>query len=348
MVPGRTPGFREDHPYQLAIVGGGPAGLTAAVYAARKNLDALLLTKDIGGQTLLTSDIENYMGYQYVTGRELAAKFEEQVKRYPIDVAVGEEVLRVAREEEGFVLTTAGGKRFLAEAVIVATGKRSRPLGVPGERELVGRGVSYCAVCDAPLFSGKDVIVVGAGNSGATAVVDLLKIARAIYVVDVLPDWRADPVLVERVAAAGDKVRTYFGHEVVEIKGEERVEGIVLRDRGSGTQLELPVQGVFIEIGLIPNSELIRGLAELNERGEIVVDCQCRTDVPGLLAAGDVTTVPEKQIIIAAGEGAKAALSAYAQWSAMKSSRRSWWTGSPWPDGAKWLSPARGSARRRW
>lgn len=300
VVPGRTPGFREDHPYQLAIVGGGPAGLTAAVYAARKNLDALLLTKDIGGQTLLTSDIENYMGYQYVTGRELAAKFEEQVKRYPIDVAVGEEVLRVAREEEGFVLTTAGGKRFLAEAVIVATGKRSRPLGVPGERELVGRGVSYCAVCDAPLFSGKDVIVVGAGNSGTTAVVD------------VLPDWRADPVLVERVAAAGDKVRTYFGHEVVEIKGEERVEGIVLRDRGSGTQLELPVQGVFIEIGLIPNSELVRGLAELNERGEIVVDCQCQTDVPGLFAAGDVTTVPEKQIIIAAGEGAKAALSAYA------------------------------------
>jgi len=312
VVPGREPRAREDHTYQLAVVGGGPAGLTAAVYAARKNLDALLISKDIGGQTLLTSDIENYMGYQYVTGRELAAKFEEQVKKYPIDVAVGEEVVRVEPEGEVFSLTTSTGKTLRARAVIVATGKRSRPLGVPGERELVGRGVSYCAVCDAPLFPGKDVVVVGAGNSGATAVVDLLKIANRIYVVDVLPEWRADPVLVERILAAGEMVRTFFGHEVAEIKGESRVEGIVLKDRESGEIRQLPVQGVFIEIGLIPNSEPVTGVAALNERGEIVVDCSCQTSVAGLFAAGDVTTVPEKQIIIAAGEGAKAALAAYA------------------------------------
>jgi alkyl hydroperoxide reductase subunit F len=312
VLPGKERGFKEGHRYDLAIVGGGPAGLTAAVYAARKNLDAVLISKDIGGQTLLTSDIENYMGYQYVSGRELAAKFEEQVKRYPIDVAVGEEVARVAPEGSGFVVTTSTNREVWARAVIVATGKRSRPLGVPGERELVGRGVSYCAVCDAPLFPGKDVIVVGAGNSGATAVVDLLKIARRIYVVDVLPDWRADPVLVDRIRAAGDMVQPFFGHEVVEIKGESRVEGIVIKDRGSGQVRELPVQGVFIEIGLIPNSEPVKGVAELNRWGEIVVDCKCQTSVPGLFAAGDVTTVPEKQIIIAAGEGAKAALSAYA------------------------------------
>ncbi len=312
VLPGKERGFKEGHRYDLAIVGGGPAGLTAAVYAARKNLDAVLISKDIGGQTLLTSDIENYMGYQYVSGRELAAKFEEQVKRYPIDVAVGEEVARVAPEDGGFVVTTSTNREVRARAVIVATGKRSRPLGVPGERELVGRGVSYCAVCDAPLFPGKDVIVVGAGNSGATAVVDLLKIARRIYVVDVLPDWRADPVLVDRIRAAGEMVQPFFGHEVVEIKGESRVEGIVIKDRGSGQVRELPVQGVFIEIGLIPNSEPVKGVAELNRWGEIVVDCKCQTSVPGLFAAGDVTTVPEKQIIIAAGEGAKAALSAYA------------------------------------
>ena len=312
VLPGKERGFKEGHRYDLAIVGGGPAGLTAAVYAARKNLDAVLISKDIGGQTLLTSDIENYMGYQYVSGRELAAKFEEQVKRYPIDVAVGEEVARVAPEDGGFVVTTSTNREVRARAVIVATGKRSRPLGVPGERELVGRGVSYCAVCDAPLFPGKDVIVVGAGNSGATAVVDLLKIARRIYVVDVLPDWRADPVLVDRIRAAGEMVQPFFGHEVVEIKGESRVEGIVIKDRGSGQVRELPVQGVFIEIGLIPNSEPVKGVAELNRWGEIVVDCKCQTRVPGMFAAGDVTTVPEKQIIIAAGEGAKAALSAYA------------------------------------
>ena len=304
--------IKEDHLYDLVIVGGGPAGLTAAVYAARKKLDALLISKDIGGQTLLTSDIENYMGYHYISGKELAAKFEEQVKKYPIDIAVGEEVVSLGKEGEDFLLATAGGKRVKARAVIVATGKRSRPLNVPGERELVGRGLSYCAVCDAPLFAGKDVAVIGAGNSGATAVVDLLKIANRIYVVDIMPGWRADPVLVERIAAAGGKVETFFAHEVVRILGDERVEGIVIRPRGGGDEAQLRVQGVFIEIGLIPNSDLAAGFLELNEAGEVVVDCRCRTSVPGVFAAGDVTDVPEKQVIIAAGEGAKAALSAYA------------------------------------
>jgi alkyl hydroperoxide reductase subunit F len=282
------------------------------VYAARKKLDALLVSVDIGGQTLLTADIENYMGYHYISGEELAAKFEDQVKQYPIDIAVGEEVTSLGKEGNDFVLTTSTGKEVRARAVILATGKRSRPLDVPGERELVGRGVSYCAVCDAPLFAGKEVVVIGAGNSGATAVMDLLKIANRIYVVDVLPDWRADPLLVERIAAAGEKVATFFGHEVVRIEGKDRVTGIVLRPRGGGAEVPLPVQGVFIEIGLIPNSDLAAGFLELNEAGEIVVDCRCRTSVPGVFAAGDVTDVPEKQVIIAAGEGAKAALSAYA------------------------------------
>ncbi len=312
VAPETGKGLREGHLYDLAIVGGGPAGLTAGVYAARKKLDTLLVSRDIGGQTLLTSDIENYMGYHYISGKELAAKFEEQVKAYPIDIAVGEEVVSLGKGGEDFVLTTATRKEIRARAVIVATGKRSRPLNVPGERELVGRGVSYCAVCDAPLFSGKDVAVIGAGNSGATAVVDLIKIADRVYVVDIMPGWRADPVLVERIAAAGAKVKAYFGHEVVRIEGRDRVEGIVIRPRGGGEEVRLPVQGVFIEIGLIPNSDLAKGFLALNEAGEIVVDCRCRTSVPGVFAAGDVTDVPEKQVIIAAGEGAKAALSAYA------------------------------------
>ena len=303
--------IKDDHEYELVIVGGGPAGLTAAVYGARKKLDLLLISKDLGGQTLLTSTIENYMGYQYITGEELAAKFEEQVRQYPIDIVTGEEVESISPENGRFSIRTKSGHRVFAQAVIVATGKRSRPLNAPGEKEFLGRGVSYCAVCDAPLFPDKEVAVIGAGNSGATAVVDLLKIARRIHVVDILPDWRADPVLVERIEASG-KVETHFSREVVRIEGDKLVNAIVLRPVGGGPEERIPVEGVFVEIGLIPNSEFVKGLLELNEAGEIVVDCRCRTNVEGIFAAGDVTSVPEKQIIIAAGEGAKAALSAYA------------------------------------
>jgi alkyl hydroperoxide reductase subunit F len=312
ILPGAAgPQIHEDKLYDIAIVGGGPAGLTAAVYAARKKLEVIVISEDIGGQTLLTSDIENYMGFPLITGKELATKFGEHVRKYDVDLATGTKVTELKREDDRFLLTTTSGAVVKAKAVIIATGKRSRPLNVPGEKELVGHGVSYCAVCDAPLFPDKDVVVIGAGNSGATAVLDLIKIARKIYVVDVLPDWRADPVLIDRILAAGDKIKTYFGHEVVEIRGEGRVSGIVLRDRSSGNPVELEVQGVFIEIGLIPNSELVAELVELNQWGEIKVDNRCRTNVPGLFAAGDVTDVPEKQIIIAAGEGAKAALAAY-------------------------------------
>ena len=297
-------------PYDLIIVGGGPAGMTAAVYAARKRLATFLVSKDLGGQTLLTSEIENYMGYQYVTGPELMAKFHEQVRQYPIDVMIGEDVEKLAAENGQFAVTTTTGKSFVGKAVIIASGKRSRELNVPGERELVGRGVSYCAVCDAPLFAGRDVAVIGGGNSALTAVADLIRIATNIYVVNLATDWQADPVLVDR-AEASEKVVPFLGYAVKEILGEGRVRGIVIESRGAGEADALSVEGVFIEIGLVPNSDFARGVVELNETGEIVVDCGCQTSIPGVLAAGDVTNVPEKQIIVAAGEGAKAALSAY-------------------------------------
>lgn len=299
-----------EEPYEVIIIGAGPAGMTAAVYAARKKLKTLLVSKDLGGQVLLTSDIENYMGYQYITGPELTAKFHQQVKQYPIDIIVGEEVEKLSAGDGQFTVITKRGKSFAGKAVIIASGKRSRELNVPGERELVGRGVTYCAVCDAPLFAGRDVAVIGGSNSALTAVADLIKIANKIYLVNRSKSLRADPVLVER-AEASDKVAPLLGYLVKEILGEERVRGIVIESREPGEAEELAVEGVFIEIGLVPASKFVRGLLALNQFGEIMVDCNCRTNVLGIFAAGDVTDVFEKQIVVAAGEGAKATLSAY-------------------------------------
>lgn len=250
------------------------------------------------------------MGYQYIEGKELIRKFREQVAQFSIAVKEGAEVARIGEEGELFFAETSAGERYRAKAMIIASGKRSRPLNVKGERELVGRGVSYCSVCDAPLFAGRDVAVIGGGNSGVTAVIDLIKIANRIYLIDILPSLQADPVLIDRIEGS-EKVGKFLGHEVLEISGRDKVEGIKIRSRETGEVKDLEVQGVFIEIGLIPNSEFAEGVVELNERKEIVVDCACRTNVFGIFAAGDVTTVPEKQIIVAAGEGAKAALSAY-------------------------------------
>ncbi len=296
--------------YELIIVGAGPAGMTAAVYSSRKKLRTLLVSKDLGGQPLLTSEIENYMGYQYVTGPELMAKFHEQVKQFPIDVIIGEGVTKLTAQDDEFTVSTRTGKGFVGKAVIIASGKRSRQLDVSGEKELVGRGVTYCSICDAPLFAGMDVAVIGGGNSALTAVVDLIKIAARIYVVNVAAGWQADPILVEK-AEVSQKVIPFLGYMVKEILSEERVSGLVIESREAGETQQLAVGGVFIEIGLVPNSELARGLLALNKVGEIVVDCSCRTSVPGIFAAGDVTNVPEKQIIVAAGEGANASLSAY-------------------------------------
>jgi alkyl hydroperoxide reductase subunit F len=307
-VAGRKP--VSEGPYELIIIGGGPAGMTSAVYAARKKLHTLLVSEELGGQMLWTSDIENYMGYQYITGPELMARFHEQMNQYPIDMLIGEEVVKLAAEEGRFRVSTRTGRRFLGMSVIIASGKRSRELNVPGERELVGRGVSYCATCDAPLFAGRDVAVIGGGNSALTAVVDLIKLAKRIYVVNIVDDWQADSILLER-ARASDKMIPFLGHAVSEISGGEGVEGIVIESIHSHETKALLVGGVFIEIGLIPNSALAHGLLAMNQLDEIMVDCNCGTNVDGIYAAGDVTDVFEKQVIVAAGEGAKAALSAH-------------------------------------
>ncbi|MBI4295907.1 MAG: FAD-dependent oxidoreductase [Chloroflexi bacterium] len=293
----------------IIILGGGPAGLTAAVYLARKNLNAMLIAKEIGGQPMQTAGIENYMGYQYIEGPELMSKFEEQVARFPIEQKIGAEVVALTRLANSFRVGTDSKESYEANTVIVATGKRARELNVPGEKRLVGRGVSYCAICDGPLFAGQKVAIIGGGNSAVGAVDDMLKIADHVYLVSTTP-LTCDAVLHDRVKGASN-LTIFIQHEVVEVLGAERVEGFVLRDLATGTEKRFDVGGVFVEIGLIPNSEFARNLVKLNELDEIVVNCMCETGVPGLFAAGDVTNVPEKQIVIAAGEGAKAALQAH-------------------------------------
>jgi len=295
----------------LIIIGAGPAGMTAAVYTARKKLDTLLISYDVGGQVLWTTTIENYMGYQFIEGSELIQKFEQQVRQFPSDVKIkiGQRAESVSRIDGGFEVRSDKGETYQAKAVIFATGKRSRQLNVPGEKKLLGRGVTYCAICDGPLFAGEKVAVIGGGNSALEAAESMIKIAQQVYLISLTP-LTGDQILIDKVTGASN-LAIFLEHEVLGIEGESRVEGMKIRDLKSKQERELRVNGIFIEIGLVPNSEAIKGLTSLNRLGEVEVNCANETDVPGLFAAGDVTNVPEKQIVVAAGEGAKAALQAH-------------------------------------
>jgi alkyl hydroperoxide reductase subunit F len=295
--------------YDVAIVGAGPAGLSAGVYAARKRLKAILVSQNIGGQVNRTSGVENYLGYQLIQGAELVGKFESQVAHYPLDQKIGENVSRVAAIDGGFEVAVESGATYQARVVVYAAGKRPRELGVPGETEFAGRGVTYCAICDGPVFAGRRVAVVGGGNSALEAALDMVGIAEHVDLV-VLTNLTGDAVLIDKLKEVGN-VDIHAGHRVERILGSDFVESIVLVDNSQGNVVTLAVGGVFVEIGLIPNSEPVRGLLKLNDRGEVPVSCSGETAVPGFFAAGDVSDVPEKQIIIAAGEGAKAMLQAH-------------------------------------
>ncbi|HEX7515392.1 MAG TPA: FAD-dependent oxidoreductase, partial [archaeon] len=290
--------------HDVIIVGGGPAGLTAAVYAARKMLKVLLITQNIGGQALYSLDVENYMGYQFISGQDLMDRFEKQVEKYNVK-NVFSEIKSVTKEAEVFIIRSANGDEYRGKAIIIATGKKSRTLNAKGLDRLIGRGVSYCATCDAPLFMGLDVVVVGGGNSAITAAYELTSIARQVYLVNRGP-LKADEIYLEKIRDAPN-IKRFIGYELVEVTGEDALDAAALRNLSDDSSIVLPVAGVFIEIGLIPNSEMVKDLVLLNKNEEIVVSYDCSTSLPGVFAAGDVTTVPEKQIIVAAGEGAKAA-----------------------------------------
>jgi len=292
--------------YDLIILGAGPAGITASVYAARKKMDFLVLSSDVGGQTALSGDIENYTGYQFITGPELTLKFEEHMKTFSAPLNMPEEARGIKKENDLIKIMTDKGE-YVSKTIIIATGKRPRMLNVPGEKEFKNKGVSYCATCDAPIFKGKKVAVIGGGNSALDAALQLTKISPKIYMINITPNLTGDRIMIDNVNKSGN-VEVFNNSKVKEITGDEFVNRIAIEKEGKIQAYD--VEGVFIEVGLIPNSEFDK-ITKHNEYGEIIVDCHNATSVDGIFAAGDVTTVPEKQIIIACGEGSKACLSAF-------------------------------------
>ena len=294
--------------YEIIIVGGGPAGMAASVYAARKRLNTFLITSDIGGQVNWTSGVENYLGYQFIEGADLITKFQQQVNQFPIDQKIGVKVAQIKKIDGGFEVIAESGDKFQGKTVLLASGKRPRRLNVEGEKELTGRGVTYCATCDGPIFAGQKVAVIGGGNSAIEAALDMVKVAEHVDMVSVTP-LTGDPIMIEKLADAKN-LTIYTNYQTEKVLGQGLTEGIVIREIKTGKIQQLDVAGIFVEIGLEPNSDMVKNLIKLNQNGEVPVNCSCETEIPGLYAAGDVTTVPEKQIVIAAGEGAKAALQA--------------------------------------
>jgi alkyl hydroperoxide reductase subunit F len=295
--------------YEIIIVGGGPAGMAAAVYAARKRLNTMLITSDIGGQVNWTAGVENYLGYQFIEGADLISKFQQQVNQFPIEQKIGPKVKTVKKIEGGFEIVAESGETFPGKVVLLATGKRPRRLNVEGEMELTGRGVTYCATCDGPVFTGQRVAVIGGGNSAIEAALDMVKIAEHVDMVSVTP-LTGDPIMIEKLADAKN-LAIFTEYQTEKVTGKGFAEGIIIKDLKTGKSQQLDDTGVFIEIGLVPNSDMVKDLVKLNPNGEVPINCSCETEIPGFYAAGDVTTVPEKQIVIAAGEGAKALLQAH-------------------------------------
>lgn len=299
--------------YDSIIIGGGPAAITAAIYAARKQMDFLMIAKDIGGQTGWSLDIENYPGFKLVTGAELVDKFREHLKQFKINLKENEEV-KTVKKDGARVSVVTNKESYAGRTAIVASGREPRKLGIKGEDKFLSKGVAYCATCDAPLFFNKDVAVIGGGNSALEAVLQLMKIARKTYLVNRSSQLKADAIMVAK-AQNSDKVIILNNAKTQEIYGDKFVNGIKIEQEG--TAKDLKVQGVFVEAGSLPISSLVEGV-DKNKGGEIIVNCKCETNTPGIFAAGDVTTVSAKQIVVACGEGAKAALAVFEYVSRLK------------------------------
>jgi NADH-dependent peroxiredoxin subunit F len=295
--------------WDVAVVGGGPAGITAAMYAARKNLSTILIAMDLGGQVGITHLVTNYPGLPVVEGPELVRLMFEQAYMYGLERLLGERVDNIRVDGRAKVLELASGKEVKARSVILASGAEKRRLEIPGESEFAGRGVVYCSTCDGPFYRDKTIAIVGGGSSALEAAVEMSGIAKKVHVVSRGP-WSGEEWLRDKAGSAPG-VRPLVGYEPVEIRGGETVEQLVIRDVETRKQRTLVVDGVFIEVGLSPNSGLVLDLARTNRRGEVIVDEWGDTGVRGVFAAGDVTATKPKQIVIAAGEGAKAALAAF-------------------------------------
>ncbi len=295
--------------YDVLVVGGGPAGASAAVYAARKGIRTGIVAERFGGQVKDTMGIENLIGTKYTEGPKLVAQLEEHVKEYAVDVMNLQRAKKIEKKDLIEVELESGAK-LKSKTVIIATGARWRNLGVPGEAEFKNKGVAYCPHCDGPLFKGKHVAVIGGGNSGVEAAIDLAGIVGHVTVFEFMPELKADAVLQKRLFSLPN-VTVHKNVQVKEITGTDRVNGIKYVERDTNVEQHLALDGVFIQIGLVPNTDWIGDSIERTRFGELVVDTHGRTDIPGVFAAGDCTNVPYKQIIISMGTGANAALGAF-------------------------------------
>ena len=302
--------LEESHTYDVIVVGGGPAAMSAALYAARKNLDVGLVAEKLGGQITYTARIENYLGFPGIEGNELLDRFQFHMESYPISELLDVKVSAVKRAQQGFVVHIADGRSFNAQCIIYCAGKEYNRLGVPNEERFLGHGIAFCATCDAPLYTGRSVAVVGGGNSAFTAVRDLLSFAREIHLIHRRETFPADPVLVEEVKG-NPKVRSHTPYHVHSFTGNERLSGVNIQSVRDGQTETLEIDGVFLEIGLSPNTQPVKELIKLNQRSEIPVSPDRSTELQGFFAAGDVTDIPAKQISVAVGDGALAALTAY-------------------------------------
>jgi alkyl hydroperoxide reductase subunit F len=301
-------------PFDVLVVGGGPAGAAAAVYAARKGIRTGLVAERFGGQTLDTLGIENFISVTQTEGPKFAAALEAHVRAYDVELMNGQrvEALTPAAQPGGHVaVRLSNGAELKARSIVLSTGARWRNVDVPGEREYKNKGVAYCPHCDGPLFKGKKVAVIGGGNSGVEAAIDLAGLVEHVTLLEFADQLKADAVLVTKLRSLPN-VTVHLQAQTLEIHGDgQKVNGLSFRDRKSGAVQRIDLAGVFVQIGLVPNTEWLKGTVELSRHGEIVVDARGATSVPGVFAAGDATTVPYKQIIVASGEGSKAALSAF-------------------------------------
>lgn len=297
--------------YDVVVLGGGPAGAAAAIYSARKGLNVAVVAERIGGQVKETLGIENLISVPETTGSQLADNLRTHMAQYPIDLLEHRRVEKVEVAGKEKQVTVTGGEQFVSPILIMATGASWRKLNVPGEADYIGRGVAFCPHCDGPFYKDKHVAVVGGGNSGIEAAIDLAGICAKVTVVEFMDSLKADQVLQEK-AWSLPNVEIFTGSQTTEVVGNgAKVTGIKIKSRQTEEERVIDLDGIFVQIGLMPNSGAFRDVIETNRMGEVVIDAHCRTNVPGIYAAGDVSTVPFKQIIIAMGEGAKAALSAF-------------------------------------
>lgn len=298
--------------YELIIVGGGPGGVSAGIYGARKKIKSLLITETFGGQSIVSADIQNWIGTKNISGLELAKTLEEHLRAQEgIDIRDGQLATEVSEIPDGLKVKTSSGEEFETKYLLWAAGSRRRKLGVPGEKEFDGKGVAYCATCDAPMFGDKDVVVIGGGNSGLESVVDLLSYANKIYLLEYGDALKGDLVTQEKIKA-NPKVEIILNAQTLAVVGDKFVNGLKYKDRLSGEEKSLAVQGVFVEIGAMPNSEPVKALVGLDKYGQIIADPRTqKTSHARIWAIGDVSDVLYKQNNISVGDGVKALLNIY-------------------------------------